>query len=200
MGLGCTQGRTCVKGLPRSVLPVPLQLVSGKGCCPGPLPLRMLSTEGTVQLTAPLCPRPPLSQMSMGLRGSFSPAKYSSRSTVWDLQLPRGWLRPPCPRSLWVPVLWPCWEAPQLQLLPCVGGTGVPISFCSPRELQSALGTGAWCSPSPFTSWAAPLCSWPPWLGLEVRETGRSALLTALLFLISAPLLADPFAFLCGGR
>lgn len=48
------------------------------------------------------------------------------------------------------------------------------ISSASPREPQSAPGTGAWCSPSLSTSWAFLLCFWPPRLGLEVRGTGRS--------------------------
>lgn len=49
------------------------------------------------------------------------------------------------------------------------GGTGGPISARGPPG--AAVGTGAWCSPSPSTSWAAPLCSWLPRLGLKVRQT-----------------------------
>lgn len=52
------------------------------------------------------------------------------------------------------------------------GGTGGPISARGPPG--AAVGTGAWCSPSPSTSWAAPLCSWLPRLGLKVRQTHRA--------------------------
>lgn len=125
----------------------------------------------------------PLSQIpvdhAVGTRGPSSPAKNSSRSSVWDLQPPQGWwLHPLCARE-------PTGSCPAALGSPAAaapsacggwqGELGCLYLPTAPWELQSALGTRAWCSSSPSASWAAPLCSWPPWLGLKVRETGRSA-------------------------
>lgn len=117
----------------------------------------------------------------MGPRGPSFPAKNSSRSSMWDPQPLRGWwLRPPCAGE-------PTGSCPAAPGSPAAaapsacGGwqreLGCPYLPAGPQEPQSALGTGAWCSPSPSASSAAPLCSLPPRLRLEVRETGRSVAL-----------------------
>lgn len=155
---------------------------------------RMLFTEGTA-VPAPT----PLSQLPMGHtggpRGLSFPAlepQIAEAAACVTFSIPRaGGRARPVPRSPRVPVPRPR-EAPAAVAASACGGSrgkwggsrrnlggeqeeqGFLYLPAAPQELQSAPGTGAWCSPSPSASWAAPLCSWPRRLGLKVRESGGS--------------------------